>query len=63
MGAGENRPGAVAVEQVLEPQFHAIPQHSPCSGGEWIQLQNSNPAAGLSGLNGSTKEKIPNLIP
>lgn len=58
MGAGENRPGAVAVEQVLEPQFHATSQHTPCSGGEWIQIQNSIHGRGLSGSNGSNNFKI-----
>lgn len=58
MGAGENRPGAVAVEQVLEPQFHATSQHTPCSGGEWIQIQNSIHGRGLSGSNGSNNFRI-----
>ena len=42
MGAGENRPGAVAVEQVLELQ---LMQHIPCSGGEWIRGEEINTAA------------------
>jgi hypothetical protein len=42
MGTGENRPGAVAVEHVLEPQLmHRI----PCSGGEWVHEKECNTAA------------------
>ncbi len=42
MGPGENRPGAVAVEQVLELHFM---QHTPCSGFEWVHGEEISTAA------------------